>query len=408
MVRRWVRGSKGLQTLEWVALALVVLALIGAVTAWMNGPGGAQVAAPIQQALQRYAWCLEGAGSCPGVGVGSSFGAGVPGGGQVPGVRPSANAPQASPMKPWEWASRCVQHPGNCARDVGKWMQDRWENIRDGLSRQWEDLKTAARNAWTLLDQNRGIVGGIAAASVGVALWNTLRNWKRREKNRKALPRTLSDRKEKTADLIRPHRQGDPHGESERFKKAYSFVLEWEGGYVNHPNDPGGATNMGITQATYNAWRREKGLPTQDVRALTPEEAREIYYQKYWVASGANEITDPDLAMIHFDTAVNMGTERARKFLSKVQEGGHSSPREMVEAYLDLRLNYYLDLCKNKPSQREFLKGWLNRLRALAEAATEDPQFAASFKQKVEQALEARAAKDPAYAKILKEIPMKW
>jgi hypothetical protein len=55
----------GLQTLEWVALALVVLALLGAVTAYLNGPGGAQVAAPIQQALQRYAWCLEGAGACP-------------------------------------------------------------------------------------------------------------------------------------------------------------------------------------------------------------------------------------------------------------------------------------------------------------------------------------------------------
>jgi hypothetical protein len=65
MMRRWIRGSKGLQPLEWVALALVVLALLGAVTAYLNGPGGAQVAAPIQQALQRYAWCLEGAGACP-------------------------------------------------------------------------------------------------------------------------------------------------------------------------------------------------------------------------------------------------------------------------------------------------------------------------------------------------------
>jgi hypothetical protein len=47
MMRRWIRGSKGLQTLEWVALALVVLALLGAVTAYLNGPGGALGAAPM-------------------------------------------------------------------------------------------------------------------------------------------------------------------------------------------------------------------------------------------------------------------------------------------------------------------------------------------------------------------------
>ena len=384
MVRRWMRGSKGLQTLEWVALALVVLALIGAVTAYLNGPGGAQVAAPIQQALQRYAWCLEGAGGCPGAGVGSSFGAGVPGGGWVPGVRPSANAPQASPMKPWERASWCVQHPGDCARDVGKWMQDRWKNIRDGLSR----MKTAAHNALALLDQNMGIVGGIAAASVGVTLWNTLQNWKRKEKNRKALLRTLSD-------LM-------------RFEKAYSFVSQWEGGYVDDPDDPGGATNMGITQRTYNAWRDEKGLPRQHVRFLTPEEARAIYWEKYWVASGAATIPSPALAMIHFDTAVNMGVGRAREFLQRIQEGGRSSPREMVEAYLDLRLNRYLEIADQYPSQRKFLAGWLNRLRDLAEAATGEPEFAASFERKVEQALEAQAAKDSSYAEILKEIRMNW
>jgi len=61
---RWIRSARGLQTLEWVALALVVLALIGAVVSYMNGPGGAQVAAQIQQALQQYAWCLEGAAAC--------------------------------------------------------------------------------------------------------------------------------------------------------------------------------------------------------------------------------------------------------------------------------------------------------------------------------------------------------
>jgi hypothetical protein len=195
---------------------------------------------------------------------------------------------------------------------------------------------------------------------------------------------------------------------SASFEEAYAFVRRWEGGYVHDPDDPGGATNMGITQGTYDAWRREKGLPPQDVRALTPEEARAIYLERYWASSGAATIPSPALAMIHFDTAVNMGTGRAREFLRRAQEGGHSSPRELAEAYLDLRLNHYLELAHRFPSQRKFLGGWLNRLRDLAEAATGDPEFAASFERKVEQALEARAAEDPAYATILERFRRMW
>ncbi|GEM_PF-650377 len=195
---------------------------------------------------------------------------------------------------------------------------------------------------------------------------------------------------------------------SASFEEAYAFVRRWEGGYVHDPDDPGGATNMGITQGTYDAWRREKGLPPQDVRALTPEEARAIYLERYWASSGAATIPSPALAMIHFDTAVNMGVGRAREFLQRIQEGGRSSPREMVEAYLDLRLNRYLEIADQYPSQRKFLAGWLNRLRDLAEAATGEPEFAASFERKVEQALEAQAAEDPAYATILERFRRMW
>jgi len=170
MVRRWMRGSKGLQTLEWVALALVVLALIGAVTAWMNGPGGAQVAAPIQQALQRYAWCLEGAGGCPGAGGGNAFGANPPGvrppegnppggtppGGNPPGVNPSGGKP---PDPGW-----CVTHPGDCLSNFGKWAADKWEDVKRGTGQAWEGLKSTAEGVWKWLDEHKGIVaGGVVA-----------------------------------------------------------------------------------------------------------------------------------------------------------------------------------------------------------------------------------------------------
>jgi hypothetical protein len=165
MMRRWIRGSKGLQTLEWVALALVVLALLGAVTAYLNGPGGAQVAAPIQQALQRYAWCLEGAGACPGAGGGNAFRTNPPGvnplGTNPPGVNPpGANPPKGKPLDPG-W---CATHPRDCFSNLGKWVADRWEGVKQGAAQAWEGLKSTAEGVWKWLDEHKGLVaGGVVA-----------------------------------------------------------------------------------------------------------------------------------------------------------------------------------------------------------------------------------------------------
>ncbi len=170
MLRRWMRGSKGVQTLEWVALALVVLALIGAVTAWMNGPGGVQVAAPIQQALQRYAWCLEGAGGCPGAGGGSPFGTNPPGV-RPPGVNPPGGNPPGNPPggKPPDlgW---CVTHPGDCLSNLGKWAADKWEDVKRGAGQAWEGLKSTAEGVWKWLDEHKGIVAGVVVGLAAAGL----------------------------------------------------------------------------------------------------------------------------------------------------------------------------------------------------------------------------------------------
>lgn len=175
MLRRWMRGSKGVQTLEWVALALVVLALIGAVTAYLNGPGGAQVAAPVQQALQRYAWCLEGAGGCPGAGGGNAFGTNPPGvrppGGNPPGANPpggnppGVNPPGGKPPDPG-W---CVTHPGDCLSNLGKWAADKWEDVKRGAGQAWEGLKSTAEGVWKWLDEHKGIVAGVVVAGLILA-----------------------------------------------------------------------------------------------------------------------------------------------------------------------------------------------------------------------------------------------
>ena len=140
---------------------------------------------------------------------------------------------------------------------------------------------------------------------------------------------------------------------NKKFKKALDFILSAEGGYSNHPNDLGGETNFGITTSTYKAYRKQKNLPYQSVKYISSNEIEEIYYKKYYLASGANQLQDEKLALVHFDTAVNMGIPRANNFLT-LSKGN-------VQEYLNLRKNKYIQFA-NVPSQKIFLKGWLNRL----------------------------------------------
>ena len=137
------------------------------------------------------------------------------------------------------------------------------------------------------------------------------------------------------------------------FRKALDFILSAEGGYVNNPNDLGGETNFGITNSVYSAYRKQKALPIQSVKFISSDEIEEIYYKKYYIASGADKISDNKLALVHFDTAVNMGISRANSFLTL----SHGDLSE----YLRLRKDKYILFAK-VPSQKIFLKGWLNRI----------------------------------------------
>jgi lysozyme family protein len=103
---------------------------------------------------------------------------------------------------------------------------------------------------------------------------------------------------------------------SDNFAKCMTAVLKYEGGYVDHPSDPGGATNLGITIGTLRAWR---GKPTSklDVKLLTKIEAMAIYRNKYWDAVKGDALpAGIDLAV--FDWAVNSGPMPAVKALQRV------------------------------------------------------------------------------------------
>ena len=101
---------------------------------------------------------------------------------------------------------------------------------------------------------------------------------------------------------------------STQLTASLTFVLRWEGGYVNHPNDPGGATNKGVTQKVYDLWREAQGLLKQDVKLIGDEEVQAIYEKGYWLAARCDLLDDP-LFLVQFDTAVNMGVGRAVRFL---------------------------------------------------------------------------------------------
>lgn len=167
------------------------------------------------------------------------------------------------------------------------------------------------------------------------------------------------------------------------FSRALEFTLRWEGGYVNHPADPGGETNFGVTTAVYSQYRKDKGLAMRSIRQISAVEVREIYHLRYWYAAGCDKLP-PSLALCHFDWAVNSGCSRAIKTLQQVvgvrTDGiiGPLTSQAIIsaisltkETWLCDRYNAIREGCYRRwgvGSQRVFLAGWLNRLNAVKKA----------------------------------------
>ncbi len=161
-------------------------------------------------------------------------------------------------------------------------------------------------------------------------------------------------------------------------KEALVFTLAWEGGFTNHPLDPGGATNYGIIQSRYDEYRKFKGLARQSVKFITKSEYEEIYDKYYWDPVRAQYLSGP-LGLALFDTAVNLGvggcisrlqsslkvpiTGRWTKEISDVI---HSSDQTAVAINIcKLRVAKRYARVKQNSTQRVFLRGWLNRDNAL-------------------------------------------
>ena len=153
----------------------------------------------------------------------------------------------------------------------------------------------------------------------------------------------------------------------ENYPQALKQVLKYEGGYVDHPKDPGGPTNKGVTQAVYDNWRKSQNLSTQSVRAIADSEVAAIYKNLYWDRiSGDNLPSGVDFAV--FDFAVNSGVSRAAKTLQAVvgvTQDGVIGPAtiQATKTYVAMTVtNKRLAFLQSLSIWSTFGKGWSARI----------------------------------------------
>ena len=154
------------------------------------------------------------------------------------------------------------------------------------------------------------------------------------------------------------------------YDKCLETILHHEGGYVNHPKDPGGETNLGVTKTVY-----EEFGGTKDMKELTVEDVAPIYKKGYWDKMKGDDLPG-GLDLCVFDFGVNAGPGRAAKYLQTqigtVADGGigpntlakleeyirENGEHEAVKKYQEMRQKYYESLS----TFATFGKGWTRRV----------------------------------------------
>lgn len=163
----------------------------------------------------------------------------------------------------------------------------------------------------------------------------------------------------------------DNMDKQDKFSRWLPHILKHEGGYVNHPKDPGGATNKGIIQATYDGWRVKQKLPKQSVKFITDDEVAAIYRRDYWDAIKGDDLPlGVDYCI--FDFAVNSGVTRASKYLQSalaittdgvvgpktVSAAASVNPASVIKNVCRARINFL----KGLSTWPTFGKGWQRRV----------------------------------------------
>lgn len=163
----------------------------------------------------------------------------------------------------------------------------------------------------------------------------------------------------------------------ENWQKCLEAILHHEGGYVNHPKDPGGETNLGVTKRVYEEWGG-----TKDMKDLEVEDVEPIYKKNYWDRVRAESLPS-GLDLCVFDFGVNAGTGRAAKYLQTMigttADGGigpntlkalsnyveSEGVEQTIRNYQAARQEYYESLS----TFETFGKGWTRRVDETTEMA---------------------------------------
>ena len=159
----------------------------------------------------------------------------------------------------------------------------------------------------------------------------------------------------------------------DNFDECLKMLLHHEGGYVNHPKDPGGETNLGVTKRVYEKWGG-----TKDMKDLTVEDVAPIYKKNYWNRCKCDDL-ESGVDWVVFDWAVNSGTGRAAKAIQKIcgaSQDGAIGPKTLaliktqdteyvIEEFGKIRQNFYESL----KTFDTFVKGWTRRNKETTEKA---------------------------------------
>ena len=165
------------------------------------------------------------------------------------------------------------------------------------------------------------------------------------------------------------------------FDKCLTHTLKWEGGYSNDPDDPGGATNHGISlrflvnigALDQYDFDNDGDLTPLDVRALTKEQAAILYKEYFW--NDRYYDLPEDLAIKLFDLGVNMGPKQAVLLLqqeigcrpydgiygNKTDHAVHRSRQDVLAMLIARAARFYYTLAAKRPASRKYLYGWLRR-----------------------------------------------
>jgi len=156
----------------------------------------------------------------------------------------------------------------------------------------------------------------------------------------------------------------------DNWDRSFKLMLSSEGGYVNHPSDPGGRTNLGVTQAVWENWVGHT-VTEKEMRALTPEKVEPLYKRKFWDACRCDDLPS-GVDYLVFDMAVNAGVGRSAKLLQRVlgvaQDGAigpltlaaaqQMNTSDLIDEFSRVREEFYRSL----PTFGVFGTGWLNRV----------------------------------------------